>query len=233
MRWRFDDGNWRDFDWQSELTFTAELDKANLIWRGRPHEFSLLAEPLEAAPTQYTRRLPISSAPPRPEIASKQADFLEVKAKAFPFTATVVPGEGAAKVPAGTALNNGELQDVGAKINEKLDLAEGDNYIEVRAVNDGAPPETADAETTTRRWKVRFTPPKKVAAPTVYFESVSSSSEQPRDDKPLVVHSRTVPQSAAGLPPPCRSSKPPMTAMCSPVSPRPALTSSISPLTKR
>ena len=89
-------------------------------------------------------------------------------------------------------LNNGELQDVGAKINEKLDLAEGDNYIEVRAVNDGAPPETADAETTTRRWKVRFTPPKKVAAPTVYFESVSSSSEQPRDDKPLVVHSRTV-----------------------------------------
>src|ERR1019366_6285372 len=75
VRWRFDDGDWRDFDWQSELAFTVELDKANLTWRGRPHEFSLLVETLEAVPTQYTRRLPVSFAPPRPEITSAQADF--------------------------------------------------------------------------------------------------------------------------------------------------------------
>ncbi len=195
VRWRFDDGNWRDFDWQSELDFTAELDKANLTWRGRPHEFSLLVETLEAAPTQYTRRLPVSFAPPRPVITSAQADSLEVNAKAFPFTATAAAakvGPDAAKVRVTVRLNDGDPKIVGAKIHETLDLAEGDNFIEVVAGNEGAPPETADAETAMHRWKVRYTAPKKVAAPTIYFESVSSASEKPRDDKPLVVHSRTV-----------------------------------------
>jgi WD40 repeat protein len=195
VRWRFDDGDWRDFDWQSETAFTAELDKAKLTWRGRPHEFSLLVETLEAVPTQYTRRLPVSFAPPRPEITSAQADSLEVNAKAFPFTAAVTAakdGPDAAKVRVTLRLNNGDPKVVDAKIHETLDLAEGDNFIEVVAVNEGAPPETADAETATRRWKVRYSAPKKVAAPTIYFESVSSASDKPRDDKPLVVHSRTV-----------------------------------------
>ncbi len=195
VRWRFDDGDWRDFDWQAETAFTADLDKANLTWRGRPHEFSLLVETLEAAPTQYTRRLTVSFAPPRPVITSAQADFQEVNEEAFPFKAVVTAGKDgpdAVKVRVTLRLNNGEPKVVDAKISEAADLVEGDNFIEVVAVNEGAPPETADAETATRRWKVRYTAPKKVAAPTIYFESVSSASEAPRDDKPLVVHSRTV-----------------------------------------
>jgi WD40 repeat protein len=195
VRWRFDDGDWRDFDWQTDVAFTAELDKANLTWRGRPHEFSLLVETLEAVPTQYTRRLPVSFAPPRPAITSAQPDSQEVNAKAFPFTATAAVGKDgpdAAKIRVTLRVNNGEPKVVGAKISETLDLAEGDNFIEALAVNDDAPPETAAAETATRRWKVRYTAPKKVAAPTIYFESISSASDKPRDDKPLVVHSRTV-----------------------------------------
>ena len=191
VRWRFDNGNWRDFDGQSELAFTADLDKANLDWRGRPHEFSLLVETVEAAPAQYTRRLPVYAAPPRPEITSDLAAVTEVAAAEFAFKAAAKSGP-ADDVRATVRLNNGDPKDAGAKINESLHLVEGDNFIEVRAENAGAAPEFAAAETATRRWRVRFTPPKKVAPPTVYFESVSSASEKPQEGKPLVVHARTV-----------------------------------------
>ncbi len=194
-RWRFDDGDWRDFDGQSELTFTANLDKAGLDWRGHTHEFALLVETVEATPTQYTRRLPVYFAPPRPEIASDLGAATEVAAADFTFRAAAVAGKhGPAAVPVRTTvrLNDGAPKTAGAKIDETFHLAEGDNFIEVRAENEGAAPEFAAEETATRRWKVRYTPPKKVAPPTVYFESVTSAADRPQDGKPLVVHARTV-----------------------------------------
>ena len=195
VRWRFDDGDWRDFDGQSELAFTVNLDKAGLDWRGHAHEFALLVETVEADPAQYTRRLPVYFAPPRPEIASDLGAATEVAAAEFTFRAAAVAGNhGPAAVPVRTTvrLNDGAPKTAGAKIDETFHLAEGDNFIEVRAENEGAAPEFAAEETATRRWKVRYTPPKKVAPPTVYFESVTSAADKPQDGKPLVVHARTV-----------------------------------------
>ena len=194
VRWRFDDGDWRDFGPPSELAFTAELDKADLDWRGATHEFSVLVDTEEADALEYPRRLQAAYAPAAPEITSEQAPAAEVVAAEFPFKAVVVPAKDgpAAKVLVTVRLNNGAPKAVGAEIAETLHLAEGDNFIEVRAENEGAAPEFRDAQTTTRRWRVRYLPPKKVAPPTVYLESVSSASDKPQDEKPLVVHSRTV-----------------------------------------
>jgi WD40 repeat protein len=192
VRWRFDDGEWRDFDRQSDLAFSVDLDKEGLTWKGRDHEFGVLVETLEANPREYSRPLPVLRVASRPRITSDLADDVKTKKPAFAFAAQVTPGkygDDDAKARVTVRLNNDAPKEVGAKIDETFTLAPGDNVIEVRAENEGAPGEFVGA--VTRSWKVYYER-EKVAAPTIFLGSVSSASKKPQDGETLVVHSPRV-----------------------------------------
>jgi WD40 repeat protein len=197
VRWRFDAGDWQDFDAQTDLAFTADL--AKLKWQAGSHELSMLLETVEGQQAEYVKRLVVDYAPAarpaRPEIAGPKEDLIKVGAPLFTFKAEVNPGKNGPadpKVRTTVRLNNGEAKETGSDVSEKFTLATGDNFIEVRAENDGAAPAALAEETATRRWVVRYDIPDKIASPTIFLESVASAPDKPQDGKALVVHDQEV-----------------------------------------
>jgi WD40 repeat protein len=156
---------WRAMDQQGRLTRAGEgewsADLSRLPWKRGEHAVRVVLRTAAPQPREYAGEITVSYRPPAPEVTALREHPLTTKGdSAYPVEVKVAPGKG--QVVNVTIRQKGkvvhEVKDVDKPrdIRKELELAKGENAIEVVAENQGAP-EGADGEAERFRLPLRVT----------------------------------------------------------------------------
>ena len=178
VRWELGNGGLQKFASGRGREHTVDID----LKRGL-YQLRAVIKTFENPPREYARELQVRILPPAPKLDSKQPRFQVAKAPGFSLQAIVEQNRNeAVQVQVIHRHKGKKVQDrtlsleagqKTLKIDEKLKLMPGENFIEVLAVNKRALPDPDGLETVRMSWAVGYIPPAvKVPPPQIVLERI-------------------------------------------------------------